>query len=428
MTRQPPGSDLQTEFPATRAEAQARLTSFLPRAGRAYAVTRNADRGPDSRTNVSMLSPYVRHRLIIEAEIVDAVLTRHTLSAAEKFVQEVCWRTYWKGWLELRPEIWQRYLDDVETLRASWATGETGANRLARATAGETGIACFDAWARELLTTGYLHNHPRMWFASIWVYTLALPWQLGADFFLRHLIDGDPASNTLSWRWVCGLQTVGKTYLARADNIARYTDGRFPPVTGLAAAAPPLPPDGIPKPQPLRVLAPVPAEMPITLVLTQDDLAPETLDIAPDRVRRIVAIDTARAYPDTSGRVVAFKQAALADALDRSRGHFGVEGELIDGHAPDAMARLAGGAKGSILVTAEMPVGPTRALIQKQLKADGADGRRLFEVRRPWDGLFWPHAKAGFFKFKAHIPDGIRQLGLPHPVMDDLFGDRAVGV
>ena len=98
---------------------------------------------------------------------------------------------------------------------------------------GATGIDCFDAWARELVATGYLHNHARMWFASIWIFTLRLPWELGADFFLRHLIDGDPASNTLSWRWVAGLQTAGKTYLATAENIARFTGGRFAP-QGLA--------------------------------------------------------------------------------------------------------------------------------------------------------------------------------------------------
>ncbi len=71
-----------------------------------------------------------------------------------------------------------------------------------RAVEGRTGIDGFDDWARQLVETGWLHNHTRMWFASIWIFTLRLPWALGAAFFLRHLLDGDPASNTLSWRWV----------------------------------------------------------------------------------------------------------------------------------------------------------------------------------------------------------------------------------
>ena len=92
---------------------------------------------------------------------------------------------------------------------------------------GNTGIDCFDFWVNELLEYGYLHNHARMWFASIWIHTLNLPWQLGADFFLKNLLDGDTASNTLSWRWVAGLHTQGKNYIATESNINKYTNNRF---------------------------------------------------------------------------------------------------------------------------------------------------------------------------------------------------------
>ncbi len=121
-----------------------------------------------------------------------------------------------------------------------------------RAIEGKTGIDCFDAWVEELLETGYLHNHTRMWFASIWIFTLQLPWELGADFTYRHFVDGDPASNTLSWRWVGGLHTRGKTYLARPDNIAEHTGGRFRP-KGLAREAIAL---DEPLPAPARPRAP----------------------------------------------------------------------------------------------------------------------------------------------------------------------------
>ena len=79
----------------------------------------------------------------------------------------------------------------------------------------------------KLKKNNYLHNHTRMWFASIWIFTLKLPWQLGAEFFLKNLYDGDSASNTLGWRWVGGLQTAGKHYLAREDNIRKYTNNRY---------------------------------------------------------------------------------------------------------------------------------------------------------------------------------------------------------
>jgi hypothetical protein len=98
-----------------------------------------------------------------------------------------------------------------------------------KAIEGTTGIVCFNNWVEELVNENYLHNHTRMWFASIWIFTLNLPWQLGANFFMKHLLDGDSASNTLSWRWVAGLQTVGKHYLATASNISKFTNNVHKP-------------------------------------------------------------------------------------------------------------------------------------------------------------------------------------------------------
>ena len=219
---------------ATRTQALTRLQRFLPLAGRDYSARRNFDCPQQGHPHVSTLSPYIRHRLITEAEVLEAVLARHSLMAAEKFVQEVFWRSYGKGWLELRPSVWHDYRAGLD--RA--LTDPALADRLARAEGAQTGIDCFDAWMAELTATGYLHNHARMWAASIWVFTLRLPWEAGADLFLRHLLDGDPASNTLSWRWVAGLQTPGKHYVATADNIARYTKGRFSPKALVTDPAP----------------------------------------------------------------------------------------------------------------------------------------------------------------------------------------------
>jgi len=92
---------------------------------------------------------------------------------------------------------------------------------------GKTNVDCFNQWVIELKESNYLHNHTRMWFASIWIFTLELPWQLGAEFFMQHLYDGDAASNTLGWRWVAGIQTQGKHYLASEWNINKFTNNRF---------------------------------------------------------------------------------------------------------------------------------------------------------------------------------------------------------
>jgi deoxyribodipyrimidine photo-lyase len=254
-------------FFANRAEALRRLTTFLPVAGRAYAAGRNTDLGPNGQNHVSQLSPYLRHRIMTEKEVVAAVLSQHSIAAAEKYVQEVLWRTYWKGWLEMRPEVWHRFCAERD-----WAL-QTSSDDTAIIAAenGLTGIEGFDDWARELVETGYLHNHARMWFASIWIFTLRLPWVLGADFFLRHLIDADPASNTLSWRWVAGLQTTGKTYLATADNIARYTNGRFAP-QGLAKSAVALTEAPIGSPQLIREPQSYDPTLPSMLLVTREDM------------------------------------------------------------------------------------------------------------------------------------------------------------
>ena len=183
-----------------------------------YAKKRNFDHGPSAHQNVSGLSKYISHRVLSEYELIRQVLSLHKYQTVEKFIQEILWRIYWKGWLEMRPSVWTEFVQ---------MPAKEGDAYLNAALNGETGIECFDSWVTELKTTNYLHNHARMWFASIWIFTLRLPWQLGARFFLKHLADGDSASNTLSWRWVAGLQTEGKQYQATSQNIEFYTSGRF---------------------------------------------------------------------------------------------------------------------------------------------------------------------------------------------------------
>ncbi|MCC3752000.1 MAG: DNA photolyase FAD-binding protein, partial [Halorhodospira halophila] len=240
----------------TRAAGEARMATFAPRMGRVYASGRNHDRGPGAHRDVSGLSPWLRRRLVLEADVVAAALDTHGPESAEKFVQEVIWRGYFKGWLERRPAVWADYRRGLDADLAALVRDRRLARAVEAAEGGATGLDCFDAWVTELVETGYLHNHARMWFASIWIFTLGLPWRVGADFFLRHLVDGDPASNTLGWRWVAGLHTRGKPYAAKAWNIAKFSGGRFAPRDGdLAADVEGLQhqePDGLPPLQPLR--------------------------------------------------------------------------------------------------------------------------------------------------------------------------------
>ena len=206
-------------FETTRDGALKKLDNFIENEIINYNSKRNFDFGPKERKNVSCLSPYITHRLITEYETVERVLKKRPYQKVEKYVQEIFWRVYWKGWLELRPKVWTDFTEDLKNIKDN--------EKIQQAVNGKTQIACFNDWVNELKEFNYLHNHTRMWFASIWIFTLKLPWQKGAEFFLKYLLDGDAASNTLSWRWVAGLQTKGKNYSAQSWNIEKFTNNKY---------------------------------------------------------------------------------------------------------------------------------------------------------------------------------------------------------
>jgi len=210
-------------FKGSRVEAIEELNQFIENNLLEYSKLRNFDFGPQKRDNTSCLSPYVTHGLVSEIEIINRSLKKFSFVKNEKFIQEVLWRVYWKGWLELRPNVWADYLQELKDIKEKHKNNK---DYLA-AIEGKTNIECFNEWVKELKKFNYLHNHTRMWFASIWIFTLNLPWQLGAEFFMKHLFDGDAASNTLGWRWVAGIQTQGKNYLATEWNIKKFTNNRF---------------------------------------------------------------------------------------------------------------------------------------------------------------------------------------------------------
>ena len=210
-------------FEASRAKAIDQLNNFVEQNLNDYSKSRNFDFGPNNRSNISCLSPYITHGVVNELEVIDKSLKKFSFSKNEKFIQEVLWRVYWKGWLELRPNVWSDYLIELGKVKDQFKNNQNYLDAIE----GKTNVDCFNQWVIELKENNYLHNHTRMWFASIWIFTLELPWQLGAEFFMQHLYDGDTASNTLGWRWVAGIQTQGKHYLASEWNINKFTNNKF---------------------------------------------------------------------------------------------------------------------------------------------------------------------------------------------------------
>ena len=397
--------DTLLSFEPSRAAALDRLARFVPAAGQKYAAGRNIDAGSEAPSAVSRLSPYLRYRLLTEPEVVRAVLNQHNLMAAEKYVQEVLWRTYWKGWLEMRPSVWHSFVDERDRAQQSFPN----ARALAAAENGTTGIEGFDDWARELIATGYLHNHARMWFASIWIFTLRLPWALGADFFLRHLLDADAASNTLSWRWVAGLQTAGKTYLATADNIARYTNGRFAP-TGLASNAAALTEPAVAAARPLPRLDPVMPGTASLLLVTPEDLHPQASLFTGIAIK--AAVITAGADLLWGDQARSFVASAASDTSERTAATWNCPAQVTATLDPAAIIAAAQAAEVRQIVAAYAPVGPVADALGTLAPALAAHGIALTQVRRRWDEQFWPHAKKGFFAFKERIPELLREIGI----------------
>lgn len=413
--RQQEGDRRHEPVPAERAAGQSRLDDFLRQGARYYASRRNYDFGPDNRNNVSGLSPYIRHRLLLDEDVLAAVLERFSLAESEKFVQEVFWRAYFKGWLEHRPSVWFAYRQQVQAAVGKLDEDSQLCSRLESALTGTTGIECFDAWSQELIATGYLHNHARMWFASIWTFTLELPWQLGADFFLRHLLDGDAASNTLGWRWVAGLHTRGKTYLARPSNIRKYTDGRFSPGVGeLATEAFAIGEPDLPSPIDIDPGDEITADTSFGLLITDEDCSAESLDIprAPSAVIGLTAA-SARSPLEVAGGPRQFAADAVRDALQRFQSAYGVTGDLHEGGEwTQALTDWATENDLRFIVTAAPTQGPVNDLLALAERELMQQNIRVLRLRRGYDTRAWPYATKGFFRLRKEIPSLLKALDL----------------
>ncbi len=405
-------------IPLTRREALEAWSGFASRIP-AYAQSRNAIN--EGHGNVSRLGAAIRFRLITEDEIITETLAGHSFPIAEKWIQEVCWRRYWKGWLEKRPQVWSNWRLQVAKLQHGLPP-ETLA-RIDAVAAGRSGVACMDHIARELIETGYLHNHARMWWASFWIHVERLPWELGANFFFRHLLDADPASNTLSWRWVAGLQTPGKTYLVRLSNIRKYApqllrgnearSGRLADDAVTACCVEPTP---VPIPQ---ALSPCDTSLPLTtgrigLWLHPDDLTPEVGPLADLRPVSAAACISDRVYHEIyqlSARRMASLRTMLRDGLTRTAAHYDCPALALE--QDDPVAGLCDWAKEQQLsgIVALTPmVGPIHDMLGRLRRELASMGILLTLIRRPSDEVAFSFASAGFFPFWQKMSSHLRQL------------------
>ena len=368
-------------FEASRAKALEKLNFFVENNLSEYSKLRNFDYGPENRSNISCLSPYITHGIINEEEVIKKSLSKFSFSKNEKFIQEVLWRTYWKGWLELRPNVWSDYLIELNKIRKDY---KNNLNYIS-AVEGKTNLECFNAWVKELKEKNYLHNHTRMWFASIWIFTLELPWQLGAEFFMQHLYDGDAASNTLGWRWVAGVQTQGKHYLASEWNIKKFTNNRFNNIKLNENAPPKVSEKTYPiikkdfnNPQHIEDK---------NLLIFENNLSFEITDFQNNKFKKIYLISNKNRSIKLSEKVEKFKSLLIEDQEQRLKAK-SIDCEVID---------ISEIKKIENCYSSYPTVG-------ENLDYLNSNNIKIDFLYRKLDQYSWQYCNKGFFNFKNYIP------------------------
>ena len=376
-------------FEASRAKALDKLNYFVENNLSEYSKLRNFDYGPDNRSNISCLSPYITHGIINEKEVIKKSLNKFSFAKNEKFIQEVLWRTYWKGWLELRPSVWTDFLIELKKIKEDFQNNQTYKNAIE----GKTNVECFNYWVNELKENNYLHNHTRMWFASIWIFTLNLPRQLGAEFFMQHLYDGDAASNTLGWRWVAGVQTQGKHYLASEWNIKKFTNNRFSNIK-LNENAPPKISEK--KYSILKQDFTNPENIDQNnLIIFENNLCFETSDFQNNKFKKfyIISNKNENRCIKLSEKVLKFKSSLIQDQEQRFKNQ-SIDCEVIDISEIKKIEKAVG-------------LYPT---IGENLDYLNSNTFKINFLYRELDQNSWQYCNKGFFNFKNYIPKIISTL------------------
>ena len=376
-------------FVTTRKEALDVMERYIENNISDYTAKRNFDFGPQNRKNISCLSPYITHRLISEYEVAKKTLSKYPYQKVEKFIQEIFWRVYWKGWLELRPKVWTDFVEDTKNIENT--------KEYEKAINGETNIDCFNDWVKELKENNYLHNHTRMWFASIWIFTLKLPWQKGAEFFLRELYDGDAASNTLSWRWVAGIQTKGKNYIAQNWNINKFTNNKYKDLK-LNENPQPVTDQRDYKISPLSISNNETASD--KLVFFENELDFQFFNIDNHKKVYCVLLANDERQVKLGSKVLDYKKNLIKNQIQNS----GLKIEFIEGNK---FIELSSNDKDFDIVYPS--IGENMSFLKRVIKKNNLN---INYLTREEDNYCWQFSNKGYFNFKSNIPKILSQFKL----------------
>lgn len=180
----------------------------------AYGKSRNHMDGA-----VTRLSPYIRHGVVSPNTVRNHVLDNFPKAASERFLQQLAWRDYWQRLYRQNPDwIW----NDIESYKTGFTASDYADELPDDIVLGVTGVAAIDQFIAELTQTGWIHNHARLYLAAYICHWRRVKWQAGAKWMMTHLLDGDPASNNLSWQWVAST-FANKPYFFNLENIQKYS-------------------------------------------------------------------------------------------------------------------------------------------------------------------------------------------------------------
>lgn len=206
-----PEPEITPGFPAGEAEAHRRLEEFIAGPIADY----EADRNRLDLEGTSGLSPYLhlgmlsaRQAALATRQAIEQAHSAQVRRGAETWLSELIWREFYYAILYEYPHVTREAFNPAFKA-VPWRNDPQG---LYAWEDGITGFPVVDAGMRQLAQTGWMHNRARMITASFLVKDLLIDWRAGERFFMRHLIDGDPAANNGGWQWVAGTGTDAAPY------------------------------------------------------------------------------------------------------------------------------------------------------------------------------------------------------------------------
>ena len=373
------------------------LQDWLPKSKKFYQSNRNYDL--TGKQTTSRLSSAISSGILSESEVISSLYAYGITNSSNKFLEEVFWRIYFRGYFETHPTIWSTYKSQLTIDQT-----ELSSDNYQDAINANTGIACFDDWVSDLIKNGYLHNHTRMWFASIWIFTLRLPWTLGCDLFMQHLNDADEASNILSWRWVAGLHTSKKPYVARASNINSFTN-KYNPINQLNESPKPI------YEETNHDFISIDFQKdPITdcnLLMIDNFLDINSMNLDTINVENFYVLDTT---DFNERRVDKISIEAKGNIVDKIAKKMNMLPEFI---LLSEISKL----KGQTLLSNAIRTGELRDNLIKHLDFINSSSK-WYQIYRPIDELSWNFCRGGFFKLKTNINAIVNSLLEP-----SLFSD-----